>query len=46
MPIVLCSGHSELINAEKAKSIGIRGYIMKPVIKRDFARIIRRVLDT
>jgi len=45
MPIVLCTGYSELINAEKAKELGIRDYIMKPVIKREFARIIRKVLD-
>jgi CheY-like chemotaxis protein len=45
MPIVLCSGYSELINAEQAKNLGIRDFIMKPVIKRDFAKLIRKVLD-
>jgi CheY-like chemotaxis protein len=45
MPIILCSGYSQLINAEQAKNLGIRDYIVKPVIKRDFARIIRKVLD-
>ena len=45
MPIVLCSGYSELINAEQAKKLGIRDYIVKPVIKRDFAKVIRKVLD-
>jgi hypothetical protein len=31
---------------EQEKNLGIRDSIMKPVIKRDFAKIIRKVLDT
>lgn len=45
IPIILCSGFSELMNAEKAKSFGIREYIMKPIIKKDLAQVVRRVLD-
>ncbi len=45
IPILLCTGFSELINQEKAKSIGIKGYIMKPIISRQFAQVIRDVLD-
>ena len=45
MPIVLSSGYRLLINAEKAMSIGLRDNIMKPVIKSDFAKVIRNVLD-
>lgn len=44
-PVVLCTGYSESINAEKAKAIGIKGYVMKPVIKRDLANAIRSALD-
>ncbi len=44
-PIILCTGYSELINAEKAKEIGIRDYVMKPVVKRELATSVRRVLD-
>ena len=45
MPIILCTGFSELINEKKAKELGIREYILKPVIKKDIAQIIRKVLD-
>jgi len=45
MPIVLSTGYSELITAEQAKELGIRDYIIKPVIKREFAKVIRKVLD-
>ncbi|MEW6427578.1 MAG: DUF3365 domain-containing protein [Thermodesulfobacteriota bacterium] len=44
MPIILCTGFSELIDREKAKGMGIRGYLMKPVRRRDLARMVRAVL--
>ena len=44
-PIILCTGFSELINGNKAKQIGIRAYFMKPILKRDLAKIVRKVLD-
>ena len=45
MPIILCTGFSEAITPEKAKEMGIRAYVMKPIIPRDMAEVIRRVLD-
>jgi PAS domain S-box-containing protein len=45
VPIILCTGFSELINEEKAKSLGIRGFIMKPVDMKNLANTVRRVLD-
>ncbi len=45
IPIILCTGYSDLIDAEQAKSIGIKDYIMKPVIRKDLANVIRKVLD-
>lgn len=45
MPVILCTGFSELINEEKAKILGIRRYVMKPLILRDIAITIREILD-
>jgi len=45
IPIILFTGFSEVITEEKAKSIGIREYVMKPIVKIEIARTIRRVLD-
>ncbi|MEW6674291.1 MAG: PAS domain S-box protein [Thermodesulfobacteriota bacterium] len=45
IPIILCSGYSERINAEKAASLGIRKYLEKPLIMNDFVISIRNVLD-
>lgn len=45
MPIILCTGYSEIINEEQAKSLGIRDYVMKPVVKYDFIWKVREILD-
>jgi PAS domain S-box-containing protein len=45
IPIILCTGYSELITEEKAKAMGIRELLMKPVVRAEMARIIRHVLD-
>ena len=45
LPIILCTGFSHIVSAEKAKAIGIRGYLMKPLAIRDLAPIVRHVLD-
>jgi PAS domain S-box-containing protein len=45
LPIILCTGFSEMVTAEKAKDFGIKEYIMKPVTQMDMAESIRRVLD-
>ena len=45
LPIILCTGFSELITEDKAKAIGIKEFIMKPIIKRTFAETVRKVLD-
>lgn len=44
-PIVLCTGFSEMIDAGRSRAVGIREFIMKPIIKADLARIIRKALD-
>lgn len=45
IPIILCTGYSSLITEEKAKAMGIKGFAMKPLAKKDIARLIRKVLD-
>jgi len=45
IPIVLCTGFSEKIPEEKANSMGIKGVLMKPIIKKDLSNTIREVLD-
>jgi CheY-like chemotaxis protein len=45
VPILICTGHSEKMSLEKANEIGIKGLLMKPVMKTDLAKTVRRVLD-
>lgn len=44
LPVILCTGFSELINKEQARSIGIRAFLMKPVSVREMAITVRQVL--
>jgi CheY-like chemotaxis protein len=45
IPIIICTGFSEMIDEKRAKAIGIREYVMKPIVKDEIARAIRKVLD-
>ena len=45
IPIVLTTGFSELISREKAESMGIDGFLTKPVQLSDMAEMIRKVID-
>jgi len=45
IPILLCTGFSETMSEEKAVSIGIKGFLWKPIIIKDLAKKIREVLD-
>lgn len=45
MPIIICTGFSERISQEQALSMGVKGFLMKPLVKADIANEVRRVLD-
>lgn len=45
MPIIICTGFSERVNEEQALVIGVKGFLMKPVVKYDMAEMVRNVLD-
>ena len=45
IPIIICTGYSEQIDEEKCKAFGIEGFIMKPMVKKELATAIRKVLD-
>ena len=45
IPIILCTGFSHAMNEEKAKQLGIDAFYMKPILSRDLAQLIRRVLE-
>jgi len=45
IPVIICTGHSRLVSKEKAKDIGIKAFVMKPVSTRVVAETVRKVLD-
>ena len=45
IPIILCTGHSGLVSEEKAEEIGIKAFVMKPLVMRNLAETVRKVLD-
>ncbi|MBT5970787.1 PAS domain-containing protein, partial [Desulfobacula sp.] len=45
IPILLCTGFSETMSEEKAASLGIKGFILKPIVMKDLFQKIREVLD-
>jgi nitrogen-specific signal transduction histidine kinase/ActR/RegA family two-component response regulator len=45
IPIILCTGFSHVIDEAQAKAMRIREFIMKPIVGRDLAITVRRVLD-
>jgi PAS domain S-box-containing protein len=46
LPVILCTGYHEHMTGERARSLGIREFIMKPVDMKTLTEAIRRVLDT
>jgi PAS domain S-box-containing protein len=45
IPIIICTGHSALIDEEKAKELGLAAYVMKPINMPEIAQTLRKVLD-
>ncbi|MBU2455628.1 MAG: response regulator, partial [Proteobacteria bacterium] len=45
IPILICTGFSEQVNEEKAKSFGIKGYINKPILLKELVSKVRELLD-
>ena len=45
IPIIICTGFSEKLTEQKAKTFGIKGLLMKPVARHEMARLVRKTLD-
>ncbi|MCD6334697.1 MAG: response regulator [Candidatus Latescibacteria bacterium] len=45
IPIILCTGFSEIITEKQAEATGIRRFLMKPILRREMAQTIRDLLD-
>lgn len=44
LPVILCSGYSDQIDEDKARSLGILGYVTKPIKNSAFLELVRNLL--
>ena len=44
IPIVLCTGFSHIVDADRARALGVNAFCMKPLNMRDLARQIDHIL--
>jgi PAS domain S-box-containing protein len=44
IPIIICTGFSERMTEEKIRALGIKEVVLKPVLMKEIARIIRNAL--
>jgi CheY-like chemotaxis protein len=45
LPVILCTGYSQTIDQERAKQIGIRAFVMKPILINEIGEAIRKALS-
>lgn len=45
IPVIMCTGFSEKIDEKRANDIGIKAFVMKPIVMNEMANTIRGVLD-
>jgi PAS domain S-box-containing protein len=45
IPVILCTGFSQAMSADKARELGAAEFLQKPLVLEKVAEVIRRVLD-
>ncbi len=45
IPVILCTGYSRKMTEEKALSMGLKAFLFKPLVLKDLAHTIRKILD-
>ncbi len=46
LPIILCTGYSEQFSPEEAKAMGIRQYLLKPVLREDLDTALNAIAES
>jgi DNA-binding NtrC family response regulator len=46
IPVILCTGFSEIISEDEAKEMGIKDFILKPVVSSELSKSIRKAMDS
>jgi len=45
LPVIIATGFSQRIDRDKARSIGIKGFLGKPVVRSEMGKMVRELLD-
>jgi len=45
IPVIICTGFSEQLSEEIIGEIGVKGLLMKPILKAELTEMIRKILD-
>ncbi len=45
IPIIICTGFSDENDEQRARDLGVKGFLKKPVARGDLAEMVRKVLD-
>ena len=45
IPIILCTGYSDVVSEQTARAKGIRELVMKPLARKEMVEVIHRVLE-
>ena len=45
IPVILCTGYSQIVSEKNAADIGIRSFAYKPIVQADLAKMVRKTID-
>lgn len=45
LPVILCTGYSERVDGPRARALGVRAFMFKPLSSSNLSETVRRVLD-
>ena len=45
LPVVICTGYSQTVDQERAQQMGIKAFVMKPILINELAAAVRKALD-
>jgi len=45
IPVILCTGYSKKMSEESAAKLGFKAFVMKPFVRSELAKTVRKVLD-
>jgi FixJ family two-component response regulator len=44
LPVIICTGYSQVITLQRAQELGVSGLLMKPVPSATLTRVVRETL--